>query len=237
MKSSLISCIIPVFNGERYLGEALDSIVAQTYRPLEIIVADDGSTDGTAEVATSYGERITYLRQSNQGAATAKNMGLSAAQGEFIAFLDADDLWHPEKLARQMARLKERPEVDLCFTRYQDFWIPELAEEEKRYQGHPLSQPASAWSICTLLTHRSVFGRFGRFDDGLRGPENMIWSLRAAGQGAVIEVLPDVLMYRRIHQHNHSRSREWAFSDGFFLILRAWRDYQRRRRDGGDTDL
>src|SRR2546426_1345450 len=173
MKESLISCIVPVFNGERYLGEILDSILAQTYRPLKIIVADDGSTDGTAEVGARYGERITYLRQSTQGYAAVKNLGLSAAQGDFIAFVDADDLWHPEKLERQMARLWQRPEIDLCFTRYKNFWVPELAEEERRYQGHFHSQPQSAWSISTLLTRRTVFDRFGDFHDGTRGLENM----------------------------------------------------------------
>jgi glycosyltransferase involved in cell wall biosynthesis len=91
MEESLISCIIPVYNGERYLRESLDSLSAQTYRPLEIIVADDGSTDGTAEVAKSYGRRITYVRQTNRGYWAAKNLGLSAAHGDFIAFLDVDD--------------------------------------------------------------------------------------------------------------------------------------------------
>jgi len=98
--SSLISCIVPVFNGERYVSEALDSILAQTYRPLEIIVADDGSIDGTAAVVASYGEQVIYLRQANAEPA-ARNLGLSAARGEFVAFLDAVDLWHPEKLAHE----------------------------------------------------------------------------------------------------------------------------------------
>jgi len=100
MQSPLISCIVPVYNGERYLKEALDSILVQTHCPLEIIVADDGSTDGTASVVAGYGEGVKHLWQPNAGETAARNMGLSAAQGEFVAFLDADDLWHPEKLAR-----------------------------------------------------------------------------------------------------------------------------------------
>src|SRR5712692_4526575 len=98
MKSALISCIVPVFNGERYLGETLDSILAQTYRPLEIIVVDDGSTDGTPAVANGYSEFIRYLWQANAGEAAARDQGLKVAQGELMAFLDADDLWHPKKL-------------------------------------------------------------------------------------------------------------------------------------------
>jgi glycosyltransferase involved in cell wall biosynthesis len=234
MSTGLISCIIPVFNGERFLAEALDSILAQTYRPLEIIVADDGSTDGTAEVAASYGDRVAYLRQAKMGAGQAKNMGLDAAQGEYIAFLDADDLWHPSKLTKQMARLKQRPEIDLCFTRYQNFWVPELAEEKRRYQEHPFAQPTSAWSLCTLVSHRSTFDMFGRFAEGIEGGyESTQWVLRAAGRGAVIEILSDVMMYRRIHQRN--QSRELSFDDEFFVVLKAWRDYQRQRSDESQT--
>ena len=110
MKNSLISCIVPVYNGERYLGEALDSILAQTYRPLEIIVVDDGSTDGTAEVVAIYGDQVRYLKQVNGGPAATRNLGLSSSNGEFVAFLDQDDLCHPEKLERLMERFKTRPE-------------------------------------------------------------------------------------------------------------------------------
>lgn len=229
MKSPLISCIVPVFNGERYLGETLDSILAQSYRPLEIIIVDDGSTDGTAAVANSYGQSIRYLWQPNCGEAAARDQGLKIAQGELIAFLDADDLWHPEKLTRQSARLRERPEIDLCFTSFRNFWIPELAEEERRYQAHPLSQLQSGWSISTLLTHRAAFTKFGNFvDDGWTlGSESMIWYLRAAERGAVIEVLPEILMYRRFHVTNVSRNNSLK---PFFSILKEWRDFRRRQR-------
>ena len=169
MTHSLISCIIPVFNGEVYLAEALESVLAQTYQPLEVIVVDDGSTDGTAEVAGHFRSRITYIRQSNQGSASAKNAGMNAARGEFYAFLDSDDIWDPEKLRRQIDHLQERPETDLCFTRFQHFWVPELAEEEKRYQGHPMSQPLSAYLVSSLLARHTVFETHGQFDSGRRG--------------------------------------------------------------------
>jgi len=112
MEESLISCIVPVFNGERYLGETLNSILAQTHQPLEIIIADDGSTDGTNAIVARYGHHVRYLFQPNAGVA-ACNLGLSAAHGDFVAFLSADDLWHPEKLALQNARFQARPELDI----------------------------------------------------------------------------------------------------------------------------
>ncbi len=227
MNQSLISCIVPVYNGERYLGEALDSILAQTYQPLEIIVINDGSTDGTAAVAAGYGERVRCVWQANAGEVAARNRGLNVASGESIAFLDADDLWHPEKLSRQIDRFNERPELDLCFTRFQNFWAPELAEEKNRYQDNPLYEPASGYWISALLARRNAFEKFGPFvDDGSRQPQNTIWFLHAIEEGAVVDVLSEVLLHRRIH----SESISWQKGlDIFFPILKAWRDHKRRR--------
>jgi glycosyltransferase involved in cell wall biosynthesis len=230
MNHDLISCVVPVFNGERYLREALDSILAQTYQPLELIVVDDGSTDGTATLAAGYGERIRYLWQANAGEASARNRGLSAAQGEFIAFLDADDLWHPEKLTRQVARFHERPELDLSFTWFQNFWVPELAEEAKLYQKRMLAQPVSAYGISTFVTRRSGFTKFGSFNTTEHpAAASMLWFLRAVERGAAIEIWPEVLTYRRLHAANLSRTNTL---EGLFPILRAWRDYQRRLHRG-----
>jgi glycosyltransferase involved in cell wall biosynthesis len=97
-----LSCIVPVYNSEAYLGQALDSILAQTLLPAEIIIIDDGSTDATPMIAAKYARHVSYIRQENQGPAGARNAGLRVAGGEFLAFLDADDTWHPEKLERQM---------------------------------------------------------------------------------------------------------------------------------------
>jgi glycosyltransferase involved in cell wall biosynthesis len=223
----LISCIVPVFNGERFLAEALESILSQTYQPIEIIVVDDGSTDQTAQVAHSYGQRIKYLRKTNGGETAARNHGLRAAKGEYVAFLDADDLWHPYKLAQQMARFRETPELDLCFTRFQNYWMAEVAGEGLRYRDHPLSRPSSAYCICTFLARRIVFERFGFFaDDVLRRSQNVIWFLHAAGRGARLEVLPEVLTYRRFHSANLSRA---SAIESIFPIAKAWRDYKRAR--------
>jgi glycosyltransferase involved in cell wall biosynthesis len=226
----VISCIVPVFNGERYLAETLNSIVGQTYRPLEIIVVDDGSTDGSSRIAEAFGRGVQYCWQENAGEAAARNRGLGMAQTEFVAFLDADDLWHPGKLTRQMTQFQDKAEIDLCFTCFEKYWIPELAAEEQRYRGSPLSQPQSAWSTSTVLDRRSIFARFGNFvDDGslTAGSESMIWFLRAQEQGALIKVLPEVLMHRRMHSANCSRMNPL---EAFFSILKEWRDYQRRSR-------
>ena len=229
----LISCAIPVFNCERYLAEALDSILAQTYRALEIIVADDGSTDGTAQVVASYGDRIRYLWQSNAGPAAAQNLALAAVQGQFVAFLDADDLWHPEKLARQMARFRARPELDLCVAHIQNFWVPELAEEAERLRDHRIAQPLPGYTSVTLLAKRCLFEAVGPFDSRLQHGSGLDWFLRAAEHGAVMELLPDVLVYRRLHEANRSRHLADNSRDAHVRILKASLD--RRRRLRGDV--
>src|SRR4051812_26931964 len=111
----LISVIIGVFNGEPYLREAIESVLAQTYSPVELIVVDDGSEDATGALATGFGRRLHYVRQPNGGMGAARNTGLSLATGDYLAFLDADDRFLPDKLERQMAVFEADPSVDMVF--------------------------------------------------------------------------------------------------------------------------
>lgn len=228
MKPTLISCIVPVFNGERYIGEALDSILAQTYRRLEIIVADDGSTDGTASVVADYGKQIRFLQQPTTGPPATRNLGLRKAQGEFVAFLDADDLWHPEKLARQMARFQARPDLDLCVAHMQNFWIPELLEEAARFKDHRRGQPMAGYYTGTLLARHTLFDTVGPFNTTLWHGDATDWFLRAAEGGAVIELLPNVLTYHRMHTANLSRRMAAASQDEYLRIVKASLDRRRR---------
>jgi glycosyltransferase involved in cell wall biosynthesis len=228
MKRPLISCIVPVYNGERYLREALDSILAQTYRPLEIILADDGSTDETAALAANYGDQVRYVFQPNAGTAAACNLGLKAAQGDFVAFLAADDLWHPEKLSRQISRFQTRPNLDLCVTYVKNFWIPELKEEAERFRNHRISQPLPGYVPQALLARRALFETVGSFNVALRHADATDWLLRAVDQGAVIELLPDVLVYRRIHQTNLSRRMASASREEYVQLVKATLDRRRR---------
>jgi glycosyltransferase involved in cell wall biosynthesis len=239
LKQNVISCIVPVFNGERYIREALASIFNQTYRPLEVIVVDDGSTDGTAAVVTSYGEQVRYLWQPNAGAPAARNLGLRAAQGEFVAFLDADDLWHPEKLARQMACFHARPELDLCVTHLQNFWVPELHEEAVRFRNHRFTQSLPGYVTQTLLARRTLFERIGHFNATLRVGDVKDWFFRAAEHRAVMELLPDVLVNRRLHESNLSvetgtRRMTPLMQDSLLQVVKASLD---RRRRQGNADL
>jgi glycosyltransferase involved in cell wall biosynthesis len=236
MKANLISCIVPVFNGERYLQETLESIFQQTYRPIEVIVADDGSTDGTAVVVAGSGNQIHYLWQPNAGAPAARNLGLRAARGDFIAFLDADDLWHSTKLARQMARFEARPGLDLCVTHLQNFWVPELHAEEVRFRNHRFTQPLPGYVTQTLVARRALFERVGHFNATLRVGDVTDWFLRATEQGAVMELLTDVLVNRRLHESNLSvetgtRRMTPLMQDSLLQVVKASLD----RRRGQDN--
>jgi glycosyltransferase involved in cell wall biosynthesis len=237
--SPLVSCIVPVFNGERYLAEAIESVLAQPYRPIEVIVVDDGSTDRTAEILASFGDRIRSLRQPSAGPAAARNLGLRAARGQFIAFQDADDLWHPEKLERQMARFRARPELDLCVTHVRNFWAPELEEERQRYQGRRYAEPLPGYVCVSLLARRSLFDAVGQFDVELQHGDDNDWFLRAFDHGAVRELLPDVLVFRRLHQENMSRQANDEVPEWLLRVVKLTLDRRRGRTadPGSSADL
>jgi glycosyltransferase involved in cell wall biosynthesis len=229
--SPLVSCIVPVFNGERYLAETLDSILAQTHSPLETIVVDDGSTDDTAGIVAAYGEKVRYFFQENAGPASAYNTALTKTEGKYVAFLGADDLWHQEKTARQLSRFEARPELDYCVTHLQNFWIPELKDEAERLKDHRLARPMPGYTSATLLARRRLFDAVGTFDATLQHGHDLDWFLRAAESGATAEMLPDVLMYRRMHHTNRSRELADNSRKTYLRILKASLD-RRRKGDG-----
>ena len=231
MSDPLISCVVPAFNSARYIGEALDSILAQTYRPLQVIVVDDGSTDATCDIAAQRGGDVRLLTQKDQGPAATRSAGVRAARGEFVAFLDADDLWHPEKLARQMARFRARPELDLCLCHVRPFYSDELDEERRAYDGHPRTGDLPGYATPALLARRTVFDSVGLFDPELWFADATEWFMRADRLDAVLEVLPDVLVYHRLHQANLTRRRSDASRAEF---LRVVHDSLKRRRAAGE---
>jgi glycosyltransferase involved in cell wall biosynthesis len=237
MPPHLISCIVPVWNGERYLAEALDSILGQTYRPIQVIVADDGSTDGTAEVAATYGRQVTYASHAHAGLPATRNLGLSAAKGEYFAFLDADDLWHPEKLARQMARFQARPGLDMCLTHVRNFWVPELKDQQERYRGRRYAQALPGYTCVSLLVRRSFLEAVGPFSLDVPLGDDNDWFLRAFDHGAMIDLLPDVLVYRRLHQSSMTRRHLAEIPEALLQIVKITLDRRRRAQSPLDQRL
>jgi glycosyltransferase involved in cell wall biosynthesis len=184
-----------------------------------------------------YREEVRYLFQPNAGPAATRNLGLNAAQGEFVAFLDHDDLWHPEKLARQMARFEARADLEMCVTQAHNFWIPELREFGARHRDHPgLREALERYSLGTLLVRRSLADRVGGFNPEFSAGEDTDWFLRAFEHGAVMDSLPDVLMYRRWHRGNLSWrafASDAQMRDVRLQLAKARLD--RRRRAGVGT--
>jgi glycosyltransferase involved in cell wall biosynthesis len=202
MNNSLVSVIIPVKDGERFLAEAIKSVLEQDYSPLEIILVDDGSTDGTAEIARSF-EGIRYLYQTNQGHAAAMNLGLNTAMGEFIAFLDADDVWQHNKLKLQVAYLMDHPEVDYVLAKTRNFL--EAGAELPPHATKDLSLTnAVLLSLGAMLARRAAFQVVGGFDVSYGHAKDVDWFIRAKEAGLRMAILPEVLLRRRLHGSNRS---------------------------------
>jgi len=227
MRDILVSCIVPVFNGERFLASAVASIQAQRVPDREIIVVDDGSTDTTPAVIADFGPSVRSIRQANQGPAAARNAGVSLARGSFIAFLDADDCWVPDKLERQLARFRARPELEISFAHFRN------VQAEDSIAGDPLLDPAlwpvSPFSPCSFLGRRAVFETVGLFDPTLHTGEDTDWFMRAMVRGLCYEVMPDVLVERRIHRRNLSRSNPPSHA----TVLKTIKQVLDRRRAEG----
>jgi glycosyltransferase involved in cell wall biosynthesis len=200
VERGLVSVILPTHNRERYLAAALDSALGQEYRPVEVIVVDDGSTDGTAQIVRSYAG-VRYLYQPNQGAAAARNVGVAVSRGEILAFLDSDDLWMPEKLRLQVRFLAGNPDIGYCLTRMQTFVEPGAAGPLGPGPGD-LSPPSVGALPTTLVVRREVFDRVGGFDIAYKVGEDIDWFFRAKDAGVPFAVLPETLVRRRLHDGN-----------------------------------
>jgi len=225
----LISVVIPAHNSGPHLRPTLDSVLAQTYRPLEVIVVDDGSADGTPETVESYGPPVVLLRQQRRGHPAARNAGIRAASGEFLSFLDHDDLWTPEKLSRQMECFRLDPDLDLVFGHIRNFFSAELTEEERAELRVPL-EPLPGLLQGSMLAKKASFERVGLFEEAHTIGDFIDWYGRASIAGLRTHMLPDTVLHRRIHRLNHQRVYRGDLRAGY---LRAVRELLVRRRHPG----
>ncbi|MBZ5653560.1 MAG: glycosyltransferase family 2 protein [Acidobacteriia bacterium] len=194
-EAPLISVIIPVFNGEKYLAAAIESVLAQNYQPIQLIVVDDGSTDRSATVARSFAQ-VEYHFQDHAGVATALNKGIAESKGTFIAFLDADDLWIGGKLRRQLQAFESDP--DLAFV---------LGRVEQFREVGPDSAPVSlgifnGYLKIAMLIRRNAMLQVGLFDSQWTTGDFIDWYVRATELRLKSIMLPEVVARRRIHETN-----------------------------------
>jgi glycosyltransferase involved in cell wall biosynthesis len=207
-----ISCIIPVYNQAEYLGEALDSVLRQTVAPTEVIVVDDGSTDAIDMALRPYRDQVRVLQQANRGPAVARNAGIRIATGEWLSFLDGDDVWDPTKLERQLAAFAMDPRLDYCLTFVRHFWQPESADRERelRALNHAITRDGPGFTFQTLLVRAATFARVGALDEALRIGEDTDWFARARAMGLRRRIMDAVLVHRRMHERNLSYGCETA---------------------------
>ena len=218
-ESPLISVVIPVFNCEKYLGFAIESILAQNYQPLQIVVVDDGSTDRSAAVARSFAG-VEYHFQERAGVATALNRGISESKGEFIAFLDSDDLWMEGKLERQLTAFRNDPELGMVLGGVEQF-------RETGPDGATVSLGIfKGYLKITMLIRRSAFFQVGLFDPQWTTGDFIDWYIRATEIPVKSLMLPEVLARRRIHETNMGIRQREAQSD----YARIMREVLGRRR-------
>jgi glycosyltransferase involved in cell wall biosynthesis len=212
-----VSVILPVLNGERFLGEAIASASAQTHRPLELIVVDDGSTDRSAGIAETLGARV--LRRSHAGVSAARNAGIATARGELIALLDADDRWPLNRLAAGVQRFARRPQLGFVVGRARLFLEPGTPRPEWFTDGLAMGQ--SALARQTILAKRELFERVGGFDESRDICEDLDWLARARDAGVPFEVVDDVMVEYRVHSANTGLSRRDDLEQGMLRTLRS----------------
>ena len=215
-----IGAVIPVWNGARYLAEAISSLLAQQATWSQIIVVDDGSTDASAEIAGAFGPPVTVQRQPNRGIAAARNAGVRALSCSLVAFLDADDLRVANSLAPQIARFADDASLELCFGAMQQFVSPELDAKTRARLVCPAA-PGPACTSGTMVARREVFVRYGLFDESLRAGEFIDWITRAKAARVKFSIVEDLVMLRRLHGANHGIVRRDSYDDYVRVVKRA----------------
>ncbi|MDH4201267.1 MAG: glycosyltransferase [Phycisphaerae bacterium] len=203
-----ISVVIPVYNAEKHIARAIESVLAQTRPAEEIIVVDDGSTDATAEVVRSFGDKVILIQQPNAGVSVARNKGIERASGDWIAFLDSDDEWLPEKLKLQSEHLSRNPDLKWTYANFHQKLsssdrlqlahmsgkISMLLKGREYFEDYLQSYVnyAYAWT-CTLMIHRSVFDSVGLFKPGMKRAQDTDLWFRVAYQFPRVGYVPEPL--------------------------------------------
>jgi glycosyltransferase involved in cell wall biosynthesis len=223
----LVSCVVVALNSAPWVEAAVRSILDQAYRPIEVIVVDAGSQDDTVAIVERLGDPVRVVIDPEGGPAATRNRGLTEAKGEFIAWLDADDLWLPEKLERQMARFEARPELQCSVTHVRNFWNEGLEAEEAHYRDHPRMQPIPGYAMTTVLARRSLFDEVGALNPDRWFGDAADWFIRARERGVEIELISDVLTLHRLRKDNLSRRRSRDSEDEFLDIVKSALDRRR----------
>ncbi len=223
MDKPLVSAIIAVRNGERFLASAIKSILKQDYRPIEIIVVDGQSEDRTVQIAKSF-TKVLCIRQVNKGVADAYNIGINAAKGEFVAFLSHDDLWTPDKLIVQVTYLIEHPNIQYTIAKVK-FFLEADQHNPPGFREELLENEHVGRVMETLVVRKSLFDVISNFRIDLTTAEDVDWFARANDQGVSMAVIHKVLLHKRVHDKNISLNA----TENNHNLLKALRDSVHRK--------
>jgi glycosyltransferase involved in cell wall biosynthesis len=235
-----ISVIIPVYNGERFLAESIESSLAQHPAPKQVIVIDDASTDGSVEVARRYPEVTLIELETNGGPGRARNRGIAAASGEFIANLDHDDIHIPGRFATQLDYLAEHPEHDLVIGRVQQFHTDDdrpdwaIDADSGQLRGSAAASADDIPMIGTLMCRRSAFELHGDFDETMHFGEDVEWLVRMMDLGAGVGIVAQPLIYRRLHSTNMVSDQGQALRGVLHAMKRRIERRRVERADGAE---
>ena len=224
-----VSVLLACWNAAPYVEEAVQSVLDQRPPPFEVIAVDDGSTDRSAAVLEGFGTRLVLIRQANSGVGAALNRAAAEAAGDALAFIDADDLWTPGKLARQMEALAADPALDAVFGFMETFASPDLREDERSRLRIP-ERPEPAFTKNGMLIRKAAFDRLGGFDPERRNADFFAWYARAIRAGFRWRLLPDVVCRRRLHVQNMSRLDRDRQRRDYLLTMKAFLDARRKSR-------
>lgn len=216
----LVSVIIPVFNAEQFIGEAVENVLSQNYPALEIIIINDGSTDNSEAIIKNLPVDIRYFSQDNCGPSAARNKGIQDASGEFITFLDADDIWHPLKLQIQIDYLQKNHSIMLTLSKINNFVEPGCNIHPDKLQSILKNEQIN---LASLVAHKAVFDQIGGFNPHYHVSEDFDWITRAKDAGIPMVILPEVLLQRRIHNFNISFTQPQACMANRFHILKEFK--------------
>ncbi len=225
--SADVCVVIPVRNGERYLSAALESVLAQPTPVERIVVVDDGSTDGSAALARSYGKRVLVVDNAGTGPGAARNTGVAATHSTLLAFLDADDLWATDALGLRLRRMHEADAPDIVRGRVVEFVSPDIDPATPAPVAAPGSTPGHV--LGASLIRRSVWDLVGPLREDLRVGEFIDWAARAHESNVAGVDIDDVVLHRRLHATNLGRNDDGARVD----LTRVVRAALQRRRGAG----
>ncbi len=230
MQRESISVVVPTFNRPAYLVEAVASVLAQTIPAAELIVVDDGSTQDYTDCLAPFRDRVTYMRQSNAGIGAARNTGVALAAGDFLAFLDDDDLWLPEKLACQIAAFRQQPDLDVVYGHAEHFLSPEADDATRERLGRIAGKVLPTPLPSSMLIRRAAFERVGPFDPTLQLGVDMDWFARLSECGLVTTMLDATVYRRRLHATNINRTQRHEQPERLLVLKRV---IDRRRARAG----